>query len=403
MEQQLSGKRIFGLRRNVFFLGLVSLFNDFSAEMVYSVMPAFLTTVLGAPAVFIGFMEGFVDALASVLKIFSGWFSDKIGRRKVLAVSGYTVSVSLRFLLAVVANFWQVFALRVVDRVGKGLRDSPRDALLSESVERHELGKSFGYHRAMDTTGAILGPLGAVILLPLLSGNYRQLFLISFGIGIFAVFSFLFVKEVRTKEQIMPQIPVRFKFSLEKFSREFKLFIGAMFVFGMGVMPVSLMLLKTNAIGLAVASIPLVYLIYNISFALFAIPFGHLSDRFGEKRVILGGFFAAMASYLLFARLASPAALVIGFVMFGLYSAMTDGVARALTAKLVPAEHLATGQGYLQSAIGISSLLGGLVGGTIWSVYGSSIAFTYGLAMMTIGFLTFVRLNGFHRNEPLLR
>ncbi len=160
-------KKIFGLRRNVFFLGLVSLFNDFSAEMMYSVMPGFLTTVLGAPPVLVGFLEGFADALASVLKIYFGWFSDKIGKRKILAVSGYAVSVSTRWFLSLVGNFWQVFILRSIDRVGKGLRDSPRDALISESVETKELGKSFGYHRAMDTIGATLGPLSAVLILPL--------------------------------------------------------------------------------------------------------------------------------------------------------------------------------------------------------------------------------------------
>ncbi|MBI2075581.1 MAG: MFS transporter [Candidatus Harrisonbacteria bacterium] len=157
-----NGNRIFGLRRNVFFLGLVSFFNDFSAEMVYAVMPAFLTTVLGAPPIFLGFMEGFVDAFASTFKIFSGWLSDKVGQRKWFAVSGYTLAVIARSFLSLVGNIWQVFSLRVVDRLGKGLRDSPRDALLSESVERVELGKSFGYHRAMDRAGAILGPIAAI-------------------------------------------------------------------------------------------------------------------------------------------------------------------------------------------------------------------------------------------------
>ena len=193
MESQ---KRIFGLRRNVFFLGLVSLFNDFSAEMMYSIMPGFLTTVLGAPAVFVGFIEGFADALASFLKIYFGWFSDKIGKRKILAIFGYIISVSTRWFLALVGNFWQVFFLRSIDRIGKGLRDSPRDALISESVEVRELGKSFGYHRMMDTIGATFGPLAAVFLLPMIMDDYRMLFKISFFVGILAIFTFIFVKEI---------------------------------------------------------------------------------------------------------------------------------------------------------------------------------------------------------------
>src|SRR3989344_5198838 len=195
-----SNKRIFGLRKNVFWLGLVSLFNDFSSEMMYSVMPGFLTTILHAPPVFVGFIEGFADALASVFKIYFGWFSDKIGKRKILAVSGYSISVSTRWFLALVGNFWQVFILRAIDRVGKGLRDSPRDALIFESVGRDEAGKSFGYHRAMDTIGGALGPLAAVFILPFILNDYRLLFKISFAVGILSVLTFVFVKDVKKEK-----------------------------------------------------------------------------------------------------------------------------------------------------------------------------------------------------------
>src|SRR3989344_8324616 len=189
-------KRLFGLVPNVFFLGLVSMFNDFSSEMVYAVMPVFLTTVLGASPIFVGFIEGFADALASILKIAGGWFSDRIRRRKRLAVWGYALSTSTRLALSLVTNFWQVFVLRAIDRVGKGLRDAPRDALIAESVDKKEIGKSFGYHRAMDTIGGTLGPLAAVVLLPLLAFNYRNLFIIGFITGFFAIFTFIFVKDV---------------------------------------------------------------------------------------------------------------------------------------------------------------------------------------------------------------
>ncbi len=391
--------RIFGLQRNVFFLGLVSLFNDFSAEMVYAVMPVFLTTVLGAPPVFLGFMEGFVDAFASIFKIFSGWLSDKFGMRKRFAVSGYALAVFARSFLAVVGNVWQVFSLRVIDRLGKGLRDSPRDALLSESVEAHELGKSFGYHRAMDRAGAILGPLGAIVLLPFLGGDYRRLFLIAAGLGTLAVFTFFFVREVKTKAEIIPQVPVPFTFSLRSFPREFKLFLFATFVFGLGVMPEALMLLKAKDAGLSLASIPFVYLVYTVSFTVFAIPFGKISDRVGEKKVLIGGFFAAIISYLMLATLQTLPGIMFGFVVFGLYSAMTDGVGRALTSKMVAHAQLATGQGFLQSAVGISALLGGVIGGTLWTIFGAYAAFSYGAALMVIGLLTFLRLNGFHKVE----
>lgn len=385
-------KRIFGLRPNVFWLGLVSLLNDFSNEMIYSVMPAFLTVVLGAPPVVVGVIEGFADALASVLKIYFGWFSDKIGKRKILAVSGYTLSVSTRWFLALVGNFWQVFILRSADRIGKGLRDSPRDALLSESVERKELGKSFGYHRAMDNIGATLGPLSAVLILPIIMNDYRLLFKIGFVIGILAILTFVFVKDVKTEQKTDELYPA-FSFSLKDYSHSFRVYIFAVFVFGLGFMPIALMLLKSQEVGLNGYAVPLMYFIYNLSFVLFAIPAGKLADRIGDKKVLAGGFLAAIVSYTEILLFPNIAGVIAGFLILGIYSAMTDGVSRAFAAKLVPPTKLATGQGFLNAAVGISSLLAGLVGGFIWTEFGSSFALGYGIVMMVVGLLTFVHLN----------
>lgn len=387
-------KKIFGLRRNVFFLGLVSLFNDFSSEMMYSVMPGFLTTVLSAPPVFVGFIEGFADALASVFKIYFGWFSDKIGKRKILAISGYSISVSTRWFLALVGNFWQVFFLRAIDRVGKGLRDSPRDALIFESVGRSEAGKSFGYHRAMDTIGGALGPLTAVFLLPLIMNDYRLLFRISFVFGILAVLTFIFVSDVKKPAAENPKpIFEPFSFSLKDYSGLFKEYIAAVFIFGLGVMPLPLTLLKSQEIGLNGFSIPLMYFVNNLAFVLFAIPAGKLADRIGDKKVIGLGFLAAILSYLNLAFLSSVWSVIAGFVAFGIYSAMTDGVQRALAAKLVSDDKLASGQGFLNAAVGISSLLAGLIGGMIWTKFGSSPALLYGAAMMAVGLAIFIHLN----------
>ena len=386
-------KKIFGLQKNVFSLGLVSLFNDFSAEMMYSVMPGFLTVVLGAPPVFVGFIEGFADALASTLKIYFGWFSDKIGKRKILAISGYAISVSTRWFLSLVGNFWQVFILRAIDRAGKGLRDSPRDALISESVFSNELGKSFGYHRAMDTVGATLGPLAAVILMPMIMDDYRLLFRISFVVGILAVLTFIFVKDVPDRAEMEKTAHPQFSFSLKEYSLEFKEYILAVFIFGLGVMPVALLLLKSKEVGLNGFSIPLMYFIYNFSFVICAIPAGKLSDKIGEQKVLMGGFLAAIFSYLNLALFSSALSVILGFVIFGVYSAMTDGVERALASRLVPASKLATGQGLLNAAVGFSSLLAGVIGGGIWTQFGSNSALIYGAVMMFAGLLTFIHLN----------
>ncbi|OGY63361.1 MAG: hypothetical protein A3I89_01815 [Candidatus Harrisonbacteria bacterium RIFCSPLOWO2_02_FULL_41_11] len=395
-------KRIFGLRQNIFFLGLVSLFNDFSAEMIYSVMPAFLTVVLGAPPVLVGFIEGFADALASFLKIYFGWFSDKIGKRKILAAGGYAISVSTRWFLALVGSFWQVFILRSIDRIGKGLRDSPRDALISESVDKRELGKSFGYHRAMDTVGATLGPLAAVFLLPLILNDYRLLFKISFVIGILSVLTFFFVKDVSRSlsSGSLNESALRkglkgegFSFSLKGYSRAFKEYLLAVFLFGLGFMPIALMLLRSKEAGLNGFSMPLMYFVYNLSFVSFAIPAGKMADRFGDKKVLAVGFLAAIASYLYLAFFHSVLNTILGFVILGIYSAFTDGVERALASKLAPSDKLATGQGFLNAAVGISSLLAGIVGGMLWTKAGSDAALFYGAAMMAVGLLTFLHLN----------
>ena len=394
-QQESKTKKIFGLQRNVFFLGLVSLFNDFSAEMVISVLPAFLTVVLGAPPIFLGLMDGVANAFASLWKIVSGWFSDKIRRRKIIAVSGYSLSVIARSLLVLVGNFWQVLAIRMVDRVGKGTREAPRDALLAESVSESEVGKSFGYQRAMDTMGAVLGSLAAILIFGA-TQNYRLLFFISFLVGTLAVASFLFVREVKAWNDGPKDTPRKLSFSVRGFPNYFKLFILAVFIFGLGTMPLSLMLLKVKDImpG-SVAYIPVMYFVYSLSFAVFAIPFGKFSDRIGKRKVIAGGFLVAIIAYLIFANLSTLISVYAGFILFGLHSAMTDGILRAKASRLVGIEALAQGEGFLGASLGVSSLLAGLVGGTIWTLWGQSAAFTYGAGMMAIGLILFLYWNGF--------
>ena len=398
METEQKQKKIMGLAPNVFWLGIVSLMNDFSGEMVYSVMPGFLSTVFGAPPILIGFLEGFADALASFLKIYFGWVSDKIRKRKILSVIGYSISTSTRWFLALTSNYWQVFFLRAIDRSGKGLRDPPRDALISESVKEGELGKSFGYHRAMDTAGKVLGPLSAIILLPLILNDYRSLFKIAFIFGIFAVITFFFVKESKKSETLVTNnnikpSNIRRIFSLSEYGREFKLFILSIFIFGLGEMPIALTLLKSKEIGLNSFSIPLMYFVTNLAFVLFAIPAGKISDKIGERKILILGFLAAIAGYVNLAIFRNIPFVVLGFALLGLYSAMTDGIERALTSKLVVREKLAAGQGFLNAAIGISSLISSLIGGWIWTKFGSPPAFAYGVLMMIVGLFCFVILN----------
>lgn len=379
-------KKIFGLRKNVFFLGLVSLFNDFSAEMVQAVMPVFLTTVLGAPAFLVGLIEGVADALASVFKVLSGWISDKIKKRKLMAVSGYALSVGIRSFLAAVTNFWQVFGLRVADRIGKGMRDAPRDALIAESVDREELGKSYGFHRAMDTLGATLGPLAAFILLPFL--GYSNLFILAFFLGLFAIGSFAFVRdrEKHTEEKLRPKL----NWELFRNNRRFAGIVGAIFVFGLGTLPIGLTLLKAKEVGPTITEVPLMYFIYGLAFVVFSIPLGRLADKIGTRPVITLGFAVAAVSYFLLAGDRGVMELAFLFAALGIYSAATDGIERALAAKLLPPEILATGQGFLGMAVGFSSLGAGVVGGLLWTTVNSGAAFTYAAILSAVGLALFL-------------
>lgn len=388
-------KKIFGLNRNVFFMGLVSFFNDFSNEMIQSVMPSFLALTLGVSPTAIGLIEGVADAIASFLKIISGSISDRIGKRKLLALAGYIISVSMRPLYAFAGSFGAIFKLRAIDRVGKGFREAPRDALLAESTTKDDLGRSFGYHRALDAVGGIAGPVAAVILLPLLNNNYSYLFFISFGIGILALLSFLFIKDIQSKNLKKP----RFDFSIFSRHRNFGYFILAIFIFGLGTLPITLMLLrpldllKTIGDGSHQNLVPIVYLIYSLAFVFSAIPIGKLSDKIGENKIIPFGFFVAILSYLILGFSNDLPTAVLAFILFGIYSASTDGIERALTSKLVAPELLATGQGFLHAAVGVSSFLAGLIGGILWTKFGSSYAFIYGAGVSLIGFLFFISIN----------
>lgn len=392
----MDGRKIFGLNKNVFFLGLASLFNDFSNEMIQSVMTLFLASFLGATAVIaIGIIEGLSDAFASVVKIISGAISDRTGRRKSIAVLGYALSVATRPFLALASKFGHVLALRMTDRLGKGLRDSPRDALLASSVVKEDLGLSFGYQRAMDALGGLLGPLAAVIIFPLLAYNYSHLFFVSFAVGILALLGFFFVKEIRGPGATPSS--ERLKENLFKAHRHFKLLLITVFVFGLGTLPITLMLFRVVELHLDNSIVPLLYFIHGLIFTLASMPLGRLSDRIGETRVMIGGFIMAIAAYLILALTDSISALFMSFILLGLYAAATDGIERALTAKLIRHELLGVGEGTLQASVGISSLFAGIIGGLLWFYFGHLAAFVYVSSVSLIGLGLLLFINHRHR------
>ncbi len=376
-------KKILGVNKNVFYLSLVSLFNDFSNEMVYSVMPAFLTKSLGAPVWFVGFLEGFAEALNNILKIFSGRLADYFNRRKILAVLGYAISSLTRFFLYLVNNFWQVLGLRILDRVGKGLRDAPRDALIYLSSEKEELNKSYNFHRAFDTIGAILGPLvGFILLNYFFALNYKNLFLIASLLGFLAVLTFIFVEDKKDSYSKNK----KFIFDFKIFSKNIKLYLLAFFLFSFGYLPLSLVLLRIQTIDSSLKTLPLFYFFFNIFFVIFAFPIGRLADKLGEKIMLKSGFIFAILSYLIFSL---PYNILIfpALILLSLSLALIDGIKMVYIGKNISQEYLATAQGTLSALYGFGQLFSGLIGGLIWTKLNFSFAFIFGGIFILISFI----------------
>jgi len=387
MRREPSQLRILGLPKNIFLLGLTSLFNDFSSEMVFSVFPAFFTSVLKAGAESLGLVDGIAEGLSNLFKIYSGTLSDRFQRRKPLVVSGYILSVLTRPFYIFVSTVGGALGLRVLDRTGKGLRDSPRDALLSLSSPREELGRSFGYHRAMDTTGSILGPLIAYLILRRFPSRFDWVFMTAFLVGIAAVLSLIFISDV------MPALPRKrasLAESFKRFSPRFKLFLLSILILSAGSLPVAVMLLKTESIGLVIADIPLFYMIYSLSYAGFSISAGRMSDRVGARSVIFIGYIILIASYFLLYAAQSLWALAGSFFVLGLFPALTDGVQRSLAAQLSVEERRGSALGLLNAAVGIGALLAGIGGGYLWQAYSPGAAFRVAGAVIAVGLLLFL-------------
>lgn len=383
-------RKILGVVPNVFFLGLVSFFNDFSHEMVKAVMPVFLTTVLGATPAFVGFLDGFADAVASLLRVVSGWFSDKLGQRKKIAVIGYIISLSTRWLLVVVGSIWHVFALRVIDRVGKGVREAPRDALVSVSVDDKEASVAFGFQRGFDALGGVIGPLLALLLLPVVHDDYRYFFIIASALGLFSLFAFSAVKDVRIAPGLRPQNPLKGAFSLRHYSASFKKFLLAIFVFNLGAMPVALLVLYAQSFVCCTQTVPFLYLVYAISASVISLPAGYLARAFGRRRILLIGFSSACLGALVLATATSLLTMSIALCLFGVYAGFTDGTARAYASKLLAREHIAAGHGALQASLGVASLIAGSVGGLVWTLFGPLPALLGAAFFMALGIVLFV-------------
>lgn len=367
-----------GIKKNVFLLGLVSFFNDISSEMLYPLIPIFLTTVLFAPVAAVGLIEGIAEASASLTKGYSGWLSDRFERRRPLITLGYAISAVAKPLLGAATVWPMVLGLRFADRVGKGVRTAARDALIADSSDEKHRGRAFGFHRALDTSGAVIGPLLALALLGLLGENLRLVFFVSF---IPALAGILLLFRVRERPRKAPAGGPMLSFKLALFDRRFKLFLLAVLVFSLGNSSDVFLILRAKDLGFSTFLVVLAYAFYNVVYALASTPAGVISDRIGRKWVMGIGLLVFALVYAGFA-LAGDQNLVWGlFAVYGFYIAMTEGVGKAFVVDLVPESLRGTALGTYHMGVGLMALPASLLAGLLWTWV--SPAATFGLGAVT--------------------
>ncbi|HJH32677.1 MAG TPA: MFS transporter [Methanosarcinaceae archaeon] len=376
-----------GITRNVFILGLVSLFTDLSSQMVFPLIPLFMVTVLGSGVYAVGIVEGAAETTASFLKVVSGYWSDKIGRRKPFVLFGYSLSAITKPLFAF-ANIWSfVLYIRVLERIGKGIRSAPRDAIVAESSDASVRGKAYGFHRAMDGVGSVLGASIAFLLLPIL--GYRNIFMFAFLPGILAVFVILFIKEKKITSEEHKINEMSIKHSFKELSPNLKLFIIVSEIFALGHFGYAFLLVRAVDIGLADNMAILLYIIFYVVYTICAIPFGILSDQIGRKPILRAGYviFGITSFGLVFATNIYSISLL--FVSYGIFYAMIDGAQRAFVVDLAPKHLKATALGTFHTAIGLVALPGGYIAGSLWDKISPETTFIYGFTLSVISLILF--------------
>jgi MFS family permease len=396
---KLKKPKVLGIERNVFLLGWVSLFTDASSEAIYPLLPLFLTNVLRASSPIIGLIEGIAEATASLLKTVSGWLSDKIRRKRIFLFLGYLVSSVAKPLFYFVTIWQQVLALRFADRVGKGIRTSPRDALISDLARRKARGRSFGFHRAMDTAGAILGSLIAFLLMSLFAANYRLIFLIAAIPAFIALFLIPLVKEKKEEKPETNPGEKEPKMAFSSLGISLKAFIIITFIFSLGNFSKAFLILKAQTAGIAPKYIPLVYLLFNAVYSIISIPAGILSDRIGRRKLIISGYFLFALIFVGFAGAVSPLAVVALFAGYGFYYGIAEGVQRAFVGDISRHEIRGTAYGLYHTAVGIAVLPASVIAGILWKVISPASAFIYGASMSATAGILFILLI----KEPVLR
>ena len=378
-------KRYRRLPRNVFALSLVSLLNDVSSEIIYPLLPFFLNITLGVSPRVLGSIEGAAESVSSLLKLIAGHFSDRLGKRKSFVVFGYVLSSLTRPLLAFATGWAQVLGIRLSDRVGKGIRTAPRDAMIADTVAINERGLAFGFHRAMDHTGAVVGPLIGYLLVLLFAADrnaltgrdFNRIFLLASipALAAALVVSFFVRESQKPKAARVDSDAPPVRFSLRGFDGNFKFFLVIIALFTLSNSSDFFLLLRARDAGVSVLSIPLLWAALHASKVLSSIFGGDLSDRLGRKRLIVSGWILYAAVYAGFAFVSHPISVWILFLIYGIYFGLAEGAEKALVADLVRPEQRGTAYGLYNLAFGITVFPASLLMGALWDWRGAQTAF----------------------------
>lgn len=398
---------LLGLSRNVRNLGWVSFFNDVSSEMIYPLLPLFLTQVLGTGIVFVGLIEGIAESISSFLKLFSGWFSDRFQKRKGIILLGYSLASVTRPLMALVTSGFHVLLLRSVDRVGKGIRSSPRDALLSQSCRPDERGKAFGFQRAMDHAGAMAGPLLASLLLFALpypvetlhatsvlhaTSPLRIVFFLALIPACLCIWTLIRGVNDLPSSGSITRSPLTLHW--KGWNKRFKYFLLIITLFTLGNSSDAFILLRAKDLGVSTALIPILWFFLHLSKTVFSVPGGTISDRIGRRSIIILGWTIYGLVYLGFAFASKAYHVWVLFFIYGIFFGLAEGTERAWVADLVEESKRGTAYGVYYFFIGIATLPASLIMGLIWKTLGVAWAFAFGAAMALIAALLAVILMG---------
>jgi MFS family permease len=402
-------RRYLALPRNILAISLVSLLNDASSEIIYPLLPLFLSLTLGASPAVVGLIEGAAESVSSLLKLFAGYFSDRRGKRKVFVVFGYSLASLARPLLAFAGSWYQVLAIRLMDRVGKGIRSAPRDAMIADAVDPGERGLAFGFHRAMDHGGAVIGPLLGYVLVKLFAADrnlltaadFTKIFLLASipALAAVIVVGFFVRESPRLQAANQPDVETP-RLSLSGFDANIKRFLMIVALFTLSNSSDVFLLLRAQNTGVSVVNIPLLWAMLHVSKVLSSLFGGHLSDLLGRRRLIISGWVLYAAVYAGFAFVKDPVSVWILFLIYGIYFGLAEGAEKALVADLVKPEQRGTAYGLYNLAFGITVFPASLLMGALWQWYGPATAF---LVSATLGGVAALLLLLLVRPGPAMR